>query len=80
MPRLSALESSDCQTEVVAMMPPVPKPRTILETINWPNENEEDIRIAPIMLSRADTQMVHRRPQTSPRKVQARAPNTPNKV
>ena len=79
-PRLEALESSDCQTEVVAMMPPVPRPRMIRETMNWPREKEEHMRMAPIALKRQETQMVHLRPILSPRKVHARAPKVPNNV
>ena len=80
LPRLLAFDNSDCQTEVVAMMPPVPNPRTILETMNWAKENEEHMRMAPMALNRQDIQNVERRPYLSPKKVQAKAPSVPTSV
>lgn len=34
LPRFSAFETSDCQSDTVAIIPPVPKPRKMRPTIN----------------------------------------------
>ncbi len=49
-PRLSARDTSDCQTDMVAIIPPVPSPSpsTIRATINWPSSKAVASRIAPI--------------------------------
>ena len=62
------------------MIPPVPRPRMIRETMNWAREKDEHISTAPIKLKRQDTQIVHLRPILSPRNVQARAPKVPKSV
>lgn len=80
LPRLVALDSSDCQTETVAMIPPVPKPRTILAMMNWANWKEVPIRMQPMPWTKHAMKIVHRRPRRSPRKVQESAPNVPNRV
>ena len=79
-PRLLALEHSDCHTLVVAITPPVPKPRMMRETMNCAKEKDVADSNDPMALKRQDHQIVQRLPYLSPRKVQARAPKVPMRV
>lgn len=79
-PRLFALAVSACQTLTVAMMPPVPSPRTMREMMNCENWKEVAIRMQPMLCMRHESQIVFRRPNQSPIQVQARAPKTPSNV
>jgi hypothetical protein len=79
-PRLLAFAVSACQTLTVAMMPPVPRPRTTRETTNCENWKDVAMRMQPILWIRHDIQIVFRLPSQSPSQVQARAPNTPRRV
>ena len=79
-PRFSAFDTSDCHTETVAIMPPVPRPSTIRPTMKCAKAKDEHWRIAPIACTTLAMKIVFRRPRTSPRKVQPRAPNTPKRV
>lgn len=74
-PRWVALEISDCHTGMVAVYPPVPKPRTIRATMNWAIEKDDAMRMAPIMDVAVAMKMVRRRPRGSPSLMQAKAPN-----
>lgn len=42
LPRLSAFETSDCQSETVAVIPPVLRPRMMRPTMNWARVKAED--------------------------------------
>ena len=79
-PRLCGFDNSACQTEVVARIPPTPSPRMIRETINCANPKDDPIKTDPINWTVVAAKMVFRRPQRSPRKVQASAPNVPASV
>ena len=76
-PRLAGFDTSACQTLVVAKMPPVPKPNIILEIMNCENWKEFPINITPTSSIAVAAKIVHLRPHMSPKKVQAKDPNTP---